>query len=373
MSVEVSVILPTMNEEAAVAKIIHQIKETLDQIGTSYEIIVVDKSNDKTPEIARNLGAKVIRQKRKGYGDAYLEGFKVAKGKYIVMMDADGSYDPREIPRFLEMLRKGKIDFVIGTRLKGEIKPGAMPWLHRYIGNPLLTKALNFFFKMGISDAHCGFRAIKREVLQKLPLKCRGMEFASEMVIEAAKAGLRIGEVPITYYPRIGESKLHSFKDGWRHLRLMLLYSPSYLFLLPGLFLIFIGFGLLTYAYNTNPLRMHTMILGSLLTIVGFQVINFGISGKIYAVKEGLDRPDRITKFFMRYSILEEGLVLGGILFIVGLVLGVRIFLKWRAAGYGELFEIRSAIIVLTLIALSIQLIFFSFFISSLMLKEGFE
>ena len=163
MSVEVSVILPTMNEEAAVAKIIHQIKETLDQIGTSYEIIVVDKSNDKTPEIARNLGAKVIRQKRKGYRDAYLEGFKVAKGKYIVMMNADGSYDPREIPRFLEMLRKGKIDFVIGTRLKGEIKPGAMPWLHRYIGNPLLTKALNFFFKMGISDAHCGVRAIKRE------------------------------------------------------------------------------------------------------------------------------------------------------------------------------------------------------------------
>ena len=373
MSVEVSVILPTMNEEAAVAKIIHQIKETLDQIGTSYEIIVVDKSNDKTPEIARNLGAKVIRQKRKGYGDAYLEGFKVAKGKYIVMMDADGSYDPREIPRFLEMLRKGKIDFVVGTRLKGEIKPGAMLWLHRYIGNPLLTKALNFFFKMGISDAHCGFRAIKREALQKLPLKCRGMEFASEMVIEAAKAGLRIGEVPITYYPRIGESKLHSFKDGWRHLRLMLLYSPSYLFLLPGLFLILIGFGLLTYTYNTNPLRMHTMILGSLLTIVGFQVINFGISGKIYAVKEGLDRPDRITKFFMRYSILEEGLVLGRILFIVGLVLGVRIFLKWRVAGYGELFEIRSAIIVLTLIALSIQLIFFSFFISSLMLKEGFE
>jgi len=201
MSVEVSVILPTMNEEAAVAKIIHQIKETLDQIGTSYEIIVVDKSNDKTPEIARNLGAKVIRQKRKGYGDAYLEGFKVAKGKYIVMMDADGSYDPREIPRFLEMLRKGEVDFVIGTRLKGEIKPGAMPWLHRYIGNPLLTKALNFFFKMRISDAHCGFRAIRREALQKLPLKCRGMEFASEMVIEVAKAGLRIGEVPITYYP----------------------------------------------------------------------------------------------------------------------------------------------------------------------------
>lgn len=373
MSVEVSVVLPTMNEEEAVARVIPQIKETLDQMGVSYEIIVVDKSNDKTPEIAKRMGAVVIRQKGRGYGDAYLEGFKAARGKYIVMMDPDGSYDPREIPKFLDVLRKGEADFVIGTRLKGNIEPGAMPWLHRYIGNPLLTKILNFFFKIRISDAHCGFRAITKDALQRLPLKCRGMEFASEMVIEAAKEGLRIKEVPITYHPRIGESKLHSFKDGWRHLRLMLLYSPSYLFLIPGLFLVFLGFGLLAYAYNTEPLRMHTMILGSLLTIVGFQVINFGISGKVYAVKEGLDKPDKITKFFMRYSILEEGLVLGGILFVIGLILGIRIFLKWRAAGYGELFEIRSAIIVLTLISLSIQLIFFSFFISSLMLKEGFE
>ncbi len=206
-----------------------------------------------------------------------------------------------------------------------------------YIGNPLLTKVLNLFFKAGVSDAHCGFRAIKKEALQRLPLKCRGMEFASEMVIEAAKAGLKIREVPITYRPRIGgESKLSSFRDGWRHLRLMLLYSPSHLFLLPGgLFLMITGIVLLAYASNTDPLRVHTMILGSLLTIVGFQVINFGISGKVYAVREGLDKPDKITKFFMRYSILEEGLMFGGILFIAGLTLGIRIFLKWRALGYG--------------------------------------
>lgn len=373
MSVEVSVILPTMNEEKAIGKVISEIKETLDKRGFSYEIIVVDKSSDGTPEIAKRLGAKVIKQKRDGYGDAYIEGFKVAKGRYIVMMDPDGSYDPEEIPKLLEPLIKGEAEFVIGTRLKGDIKPGAMPWLHRYIGNPLLTKILNLFFKIGISDAHCGFRAITKEALKKLPLKCRGMEFASEMVIEAAKADLKIKEIPITYYPRIGGSKLHSFRDGWRHLRLMLLYSPSYLFLLPGLFLILAGLGLLVYAYNTNPLRVHTMILGSLLIIVGFQVINFGISGKVYAVKEGLDKPDKITKFFMRYSILEEGLLVGGLLFIAGLSLGIRIFLKWRAAGYGELFEIKSAVLVLTLVALSIQLIFFSFFVSSLMLKEGFE
>ncbi|WP_048147030.1 glycosyltransferase family 2 protein [Pyrococcus abyssi] len=371
MGVEVSVILPTMNEEKAVEKVIPQIKETLAQMGVTYEIIVVDKSNDKTPEIARNLGAKVIRQKGKGYGDAYLEGFKVAKGKYIVMMDPDGSYDPKEIPKLLEILRKEAADFVIGSRLKGKIEPGAMPWLHRYIGNPLLTKILNFLFKIKVSDAHSGFRAIKRDALQKLTLKCRGMEFASEMIIEAAKAGLKIAEVPITYHPRIGESKLHSFKDGWRHLRLMLLYSPLYLFLIPGLFLILIGSVFLIYGSNTEPLRAHLMILGSLLIIVGFQIINFGISGKVYAVKEGFDKPNKISRFFMRYSILEEGLILGTVLFILGFILGLRIFLKWRAIGYGELFEVRSAIIVLTLMALSIQLIFFSFFISFLMLKDN--
>ncbi|AEC52036.1 fused dolichol-phosphate mannosyltransferase/uncharacterized protein [Pyrococcus sp. NA2] len=373
MNIDVSIILPTMNEEKAIGKIIPQIKETLDKMGVSYEIIVVDKSSDRTPEIAKSLGAKVIKQKGKGYGDAYLEGFKVARGKYIVMLDPDGSYDPREIPKFLEVLMNENVDFVIGSRLRGKIEPGAMPWLHRYIGNPILTKILNILFKVGISDAHCGFRAIKKEALQKLSLKCKGMEFASEMIIEAAKVGLKIKEIPITYHPRIGESKLHSFRDGWRHLRLMLLYSPSHLFLLPGSLLMLVGLILLVYAYNTNPLRMHTMILGSLLTIVGFQIINFGISGKVYAVKEGLDKPDKATKFFMRYSILEEGLILGGLLLLSGLLLGIRIFLRWRALGYGELFEIKSTILVLTLIALSVQLIFFSFFISFLMLKENFE
>ncbi|NJE03847.1 glycosyltransferase family 2 protein [Thermococcus sp. MV11] len=373
MSVEVSVVLPTMNEERAVEKVIPVIKETLKKMGVTYEIIVVDKSTDKTPEIAERLGAKVIRQKSKGYGGAYIEGFQHVRGKYIVIGDADGSYDFSEMPKLLEPLMKGEADFVIGTRLKGEIKEGAMPWLHRYIGNPLLTKVLNFLFKIKVSDAHCGFRALTREALQKLPLKCRGMEFASEMVIEAAKAGLRIKEVPITYHPRIGNSKLNSFRDGWRHLRLMLLYSPSYLFILPGLGLILLGTVIMAYAYNTEPLRVHSLILSSLLIIVGFQIINFGISSKVYAVKEGLDQPDRTTRFFMKYSILEEGLFVGGIMFIVGFVLGLRIFLNWRASGYGELFEIRQAVVVMTLIALSIQLIFFSFFISTLMLKEGFE
>ncbi|ADT85097.1 glycosyltransferase family 2 protein [Thermococcus barophilus] len=371
MSIEVSIVLPTMNEEDAVKAVLPKIKDVMEKTGISYEIIVVDKSNDRTPEIAKNLGATVIRQKGKGYGDAYLEGFKHARGKYIIMLDPDGSYDPLDIPRLLGPLLEGKADFVMGTRLKGKIEKGAMPRLHRYIGNPLLTKILNILFKAGISDAHCGMRAIRKDALEKLPLKCKGMEFASEMVIEAAKKKLRIAEVPITYHPRIGESKLSSFRDGWRHLRLMLLYSPSHLFLFPGIILALLGIGLLSYTYLVNPIRLHTMILGSLLTIVGFQIINFGISSKVYAVREGLEEPSRLTKFFMRYSILEEGLIVGGIMFLIGISLGIKIFLEWKASGYGSLFKINEGILVLTLTVLGLQLMFFSFFVSIYMLKEG--
>jgi len=368
---DVSVVLPTMNEEGAIARAIEDIKRALERMGLSYEIIVVDKSDDRTPEIASSLGARVIRQSGRGYGDAYITGFRHARGRYIVMGDPDGSYDFSELPKLLEPLLRGEADLVICNRLGGEMERGSMPWLHRYVGNPLLTGTLNLLFGANVSDAHCGFRAIRRDALERLPLKCRGMEFASEMVIEAAKAGLRIAEVPIRYRRRIGESKLSSFKDGWRHLRLMLLYSPSYLFLLPGTVLVVSGMGLMAYAYNTEPLRVHSLILASLLVIVGFQIINFGIFSRVYAVKEGFEKPDRITRFFMRYSILEEGLLLSAVLIGAGLVMGLRIFLKWHSTGYGELFEIKQAVLVMTLIALGIQLAFFSFFVSILMLKEG--
>ncbi|WP_297495518.1 glycosyltransferase family 2 protein [Thermococcus sp.] len=371
MPADISVILPTMNEEKAISIVLPKLKESLEKMGLSYEIIVVDKSVDNTPDIASSFGAIVVHQKNRGYGDAYITGFNYARGKYIVMGDPDGSYDFSELPKLLEPLLRDEADLVICTRLRGKIEKGAMPWLHRYIGNPLLTKILNFLFKTKISDAHCGFRAIRRDALEKLPLKCRGMEFASEMIIEAAKAGLRIKEVPITYHPRIGKSKLNSFRDGWRHLRLMLLYSPSYLFILSGISFVIGGAGLMAYAYNTNPLRVHSLILASLLIIVGFQIINFGIFSRVYAVKEGLEKPDRITKFFMKYSILEEGLLLSAVLLAIGLGIGIDIFLKWQASGYGELFEIKQAILVMTLIALGIQLAFFSFFVSILMLKEG--
>ncbi|NJE45941.1 glycosyltransferase family 2 protein [Thermococcus sp. GR7] len=369
MKPEVTVVLPTRNEERAISIMLPRIRGVLERLEVPYEIIVVDKSVDKTPEIAEQLGAKVIKQEGIGYGDAYLTGFKHADGKFIIMMDPDGSYDPEDIPNILKPLLEGEADFVIGTRLRGKMDRGAMPWLHKYIGNPLLTKILNILFKAGISDAHCGMRAIRKDVLDQLPLKCRGMEFASEMVIEAAKKNLRIVEVPIRYHQRIGKSKLSSFKDGWRHLRLMLLYSPSHLFLFPGILLLGMGLLLMGYTYFINPERLHTMILGSALTLLSVQILSFGISAKVYAAKEGLDEPTRLTNFFMRYSILEEGLLVGGIMFIIGIMLGVHIFLQWQNAGYGALFKLKEAILVLTFTTIGIQVMFFAFFVSIYLLK----
>ena len=258
---------------------------------------------------------------------------------------------------------------VMGNRLVGEMDDGAMPWLHRKIGNPLLTWILNLFFKAGIGDAHCGMRAIRRDALGMLPLKCKGMEFASEMVIEAAKRGLRIAEVPIRYHKRIGDSKLSSFRDGWRHLRLMLLYSPSYLFFLPAIFFLVGGAITMFYAYFLAPQRLHTLVLGSMMLILGFQIFSFGISAKVYAVKEGIEEKGKLTRFFMKYSVLEEGLIIGGSMFVFGFIIGIYIFLRWRDSGYGALFMLRQAIVVLTLTTLGISVMFFSFFISIYMLK----
>jgi len=372
MSIEVSIVLPTMNEEKAIGDSIKSIKDALEKLGLKYEIIVVDKGEARTPLIAESLGAKVVRQVGSGYGDAYIEGFKHASGKYIVIGDPDGSYEFQELPKLLAPLLRGEADIVICSRTRGNIEKGAMPWLHRHIGNPLLTWILNLFFGVGISDAHCGFRAFTRDALERLALKCKGMEFASEMIIKSRLEGLRIVEVPITYKKRVGTSKLRSFKDGWRHLRLMLLYSPMYLFLLPGVFFLSVGSILMGYAYFSVPVRLHTMILGSMLVLLGFQVLGFGISAKVYAVNRGFEKPSKLTKFFMRYSVLEEGLVIGGLVTIIGVILGVYIFVQWRISGYKALFMVKEAILVLTLVVTGIQIVFFSFFISVYLL-EGIE
>ena len=236
-----SIVMPSMNEEETIRICIEKAQSIIKKYGIEGEVIVADNSSDRTPEIAASMGAKVIGP-IKGYGNAYLKGLAEAKGDYIAIADADNTYDLLELDKFLDPLMSGEADFVMGTRIKGNIKKGAMPWLHQYIGNPLLTGMLNFLFKTEISDAHCGMRAFTKEALNKMHLKTHGMELASEMVIEAAKSELRIKEVPISYYSRRAPSKLRSFHDGWRHVRFMMLYQRSPLPLPARCFCIHFGF-----------------------------------------------------------------------------------------------------------------------------------
>jgi len=368
--VEVSVIIPTKNEEKTIGICIEKVKKVFKEYNIDGEIIVSDSSTDRTPEIASSLGAKVIKPDKKGYGYAYIYAFKFARGKYIVIGDGDNTYDFLEIPKLLEPLKKGEADMVIGSRFKGKILPGAMPWLHKYIGNPLLTWTLNFFFKAGVSDAHSGFRAFTREALEKMNLRCHGMEFASEMIIEAVRRGLRIKEVPITYYPRHGESKLSSFSDGWRHLRFMLLQTPKYLFYIPGLFLFIVGFILTILLAVTNVslfgvhLGIHSMIASSLLTLTGYQLIFIGLFSAIYSRSMGLVEYDKITKLITKIMSLERGLLLGIFLTSLGFFYILLLLKQWIDSGFRDLPMLNQDVFGFTIFILGIQTIFFSFFLS---------
>src|SRR3954452_9650350 len=236
----VSVVIPCLNEAENIEEVVRRARNALDKSGIAGEVIVADNaSEDGSAELARAAGARVVHEPRRGYGSAYLAGFGCARGRYIVMADADLTYDFAEIPRFVEHLDAGA-DLVMGDRM-GQIQPGAMPWLHRYVGNPILSGTLNLFFRTGVRDAHCGMRALRRDVLPQLDLHATGMEFASEMVVRAAKEKLDIRQFPIEYHPRGGESKLSSFRDGWRHLRFLLVHSPTHLFIVPGAVLAFLG------------------------------------------------------------------------------------------------------------------------------------
>ena len=328
---EISIILPALNEEATIGICIRGIQESFIANHISGEIIVADSSSDNTRAIAYSLGALVIHPDKFGYGNAYLEGFKHSKNEIIVMMDSDGTYNPSEILKLVEPLKTG-IDLVIGSRFKGKIYPGAMAPLHRYIGNPLLTLVLNLVFHTRFSDAHSGFRAITREALDKLHLKTGGMEFASEMLVMASKKGLKIEEVPITYSPRKTPSNLHSFADGWRHLRFILLMKPVPFLAIPGLILSILGVLLMTLFYlsgNIETSHLHSFILGSILLIGGVQVIIMSINTEVYSIIHGYQKENRLIATFLNYHSLERYLVLGGGLIFAGILLGISVFLNW--------------------------------------------
>ena len=373
---EVSVVMPCLNEEETIGICIKKAKAALKEMGVRGEIIVADNaSTDASVEIAQSLGAKVVHQPIRGYGAAYLAGISAAKGKYIVIGDSDDTYDFSEIEKFVQPLKDGS-DLVMGSRFSGEILSGAMPWLHQYIGNPVLTGILNVLFKAGVSDTHCGMRAFTKEAYLKMELKTTGMEFASEMVIKAAKAGLTITEVPITYYPRKGESKLNSFRDGWRHLRFMLLLSPTHLFLIPGFILFLIGF-IGTLLLLPGPLKIgghaydvHVMTLTSLLALLGFQVILLGLFARTYAIVSGLEKKDKLIEFLFLHFSLEKGLLLGAASFALGFIADGWIAYKWINSGFGALNEVRTALFALLLMALGVSLIFSSFFLSILGIRK---
>jgi glycosyltransferase involved in cell wall biosynthesis len=369
----VSVVIPCLNEEANVGRCVREAIDALTASHLSGEVIVVDNdSDDRSAEIARAAGAFVVVEPRRGYGSAYLAGFAVARGEYIVMADADLTYDFGEIPNFVAKLNDGA-QLVMGNRMEN-IKPGAMPWHHRYIGNPALTGLLNLFFRTGVRDAHCGMRALRRDVLDTLDLRTTGMEFASEMVIRAAKQHLAIAEVDIEYHPRGGESKLSSVRDGWRHLRFLLVHSPTYLFILPGAVLAALG-TLISVLVLANvdifgrSWNLHALIGGALFTIIGTQVLGLGLCAHAYGTYFMGEKDAWFDAMRSRFR-LEHGLALGGAIIVAGFVTALVIVIKWIEHGFGALGLNNVAVVAFELLIVGLQIFFSSFLLSILGLRR---
>jgi len=369
----VSVVIPCLNEAENIEACVAAALAAIAEMGVVGEVVVADNdSEDDSARLAEAAGARVVIERRRGYGSAYLAGFAASKGRYIVMADADLTYDFNEIPRFVSALEDGA-EMVIGDRMDN-IQPGAMPWLHQYIGNPLLTGFLNLLFRTGISDAHCGMRALRRDVLPRLDLRTTGMEFASEMVIRASKENLRIAEFPIEYHPRGGESKLSSFRDGWRHLRFLLVHSPNHLFILPGAVLAGVGTFIVLLVESGLGLfgrswGVHALIGGSLLMIVGTQVLALGLCAHAYGTYFMGDRDPWFDSMRARFR-LEHGLLLGGLFMLLGIILGGVIVGTWISHGFGSLSDERLAVVGASLIVVGIQIFFSSFLLSILGLRR---
>jgi hypothetical protein len=369
----VSVVIPCLNEAEAIERCVRAARGALERHGLRGEVLVADNgSEDGSPELASRAGARVVHEPHRGYGSAYLAGFAAARGDYIVMADADLTYDFSEIPRFVHELESGA-QLVMGNRLD-DVRPGAMPWLHRYVGNPVLTGLLNLFFRTGVRDAHCGMRGVRRDVLERLDLRTTGMEFASEMIIRAAKENLDIRELPIAYHPREGDSKLSTFRDGWRHLRFLLVHSPTWLFLVPGAVMTVLGLVVaLTVVAQINVFgrewQVHSMVGGSLLMIVGTQVLALGLCARAYGTFV-MGEHDRLFDRLGARVRLEHGLLAGAAVMLVGFVLAGVILVRWADRGFGELSEERLAVLAATLVIVGVQVFFSSFLLSILGLRR---
>jgi len=377
---EVSVVIPCLNEANSLELCIRKALDAFAKSGIQGEVVVADNgSTDGSIEIAEAAGARVVSVRKGGYGAALQGGIARSNGKFIVMGDADDSYDFSAVPDFVKKWREG-YDVVMGNRFLGEIKPGAMPWHHKYIGNPGLTAVLNMLFRTGIGDSHCGMRGFTREAFDRMDLRSTGMEFASEFIIKASQLGVRITEIPVVLSKdkRGRPPHLRSFHDGWRHLRFMLLYAPNWLFLLPGGLLMaagmFLTFWLLpgprTVARNV-VLDVHTMIFGVIFTLMGAQILAIGAFAKVFSYAERFDRNTVSLKRILKRVSFESGLLLGGALFLMGLAGCAYITWGWAKSGFGPLQQVREVLFWSMWLFLGVQIIFSSFFLSMLGISRG--
>ncbi len=360
---DISVVMPCLNEAASVGTCVAKAFEGIRRAGLVGEVVVADNGSwDGSPEIARRAGARLVHQPIRGYGNAYRKGFAEARGRIVVMGDSDDSYDFTQIPALIAPLQAGA-DYVLGSRFRGQIEPGAMTWSHRHIGNPVLTGMLNLLFGLKSSDAHSGLRAFRREALQQLALSCEGMELASEIVVKAARSGLEVAEVPIVYHPRTGDSKLQSLRDGWRHMRFLLLLSPLHVFVWPGVLLLgggIVGQGVLL-GLAPSELGLRLSALAVCVMLLGMQLLVLGLFTKTYARHVGLEAESPVSRFVERSFTLEKGLLVSALLAMVGIAVSAGAM--FGVVG-GRWLDEQLTGVGLGLIVLGAQLAFCSFFLA---------
>jgi glycosyltransferase involved in cell wall biosynthesis len=379
---ELTILMPCLNEAATVGACVAKARGFLDRAGITGEVLVADNgSNDGSQALAAAEGARVVPVVERGYGAALRAGIGAARGRYIIMGDADDSYDFSKLDAFVERLRAGH-PLVMGNRFKGGIRPGAMPRLHRYLGNPVLSFIGRLLFSAKVGDFHCGLRGFDRQAVMSLDLRTPGMEFASELVVKAALAGWRIAEVPTTLDPdrRGRPSHLRSWRDGWRHLRFLLLFSPRWLFLYPGLALLLLGVTLTTALYF-SPLRIaglgldvHSMLYASAAAMLGLQLCLFALFARLSAQLAGLLPPQPRLQRLLRWATLERGLLVGFSIALIGLVWSAAAFWRWRETGFGALdprVVMRDTIPAAALMVGGMEIFLASFLVSLLRLKES--
>ena len=380
--IEVSIVMPCLNEEESIRECIRMAREGLEGAGAVGEIVIADNgSTDGSQQIAREMGARVVDVPEKGYGAALMGGFEAARGRYVVMGDADGSYDFSSISPFVERLRAGD-ELVMGNRFEGGIEDGAMPFLNRYLGNPVLSFIGRLLFPSAIGDFHCGLRAFRRDIIGGLDLQSPGMEFASEMVVKATLNGLRISEVPTTLSPALRSRPPHlrPWRDGWRHLRFLFLFSPRWLFFYPGLALMLLGVGTMiallpgTLVIFGTGFDVHTMVYASAMTVVGYQAILFAVFARIYAMTEGfLPAQPWLGRLIGRVN-LETGLISGAVLILGAVVLAIVAIGIWGGTGFNELDykeTLRLVIPSSTMLILGVQTVLASLFLSILGIRHS--